>query len=134
MSKNSQKLAEVFTVWTDEIEQRLDAVFYRPEIRALLQNLDKLKTFPLGDLILEMSGGATPKVTEDFYLEEGGIPFLRVQNITEEGINLEDVKYKEQIENYADYVMKYDTKQPTYEKIRNHINADRADGRRPSEP
>lgn len=41
---------------------------------------------------------ATPKVTEDFYLEEGGIPFLRVQNITEEGINLDDVKYiKEEV-------------------------------------
>ena len=40
-----------------------------------------------------MSGGATPKVTGDYYSDEGGVPFLRVQNITEMGINLDDVKF-----------------------------------------
>jgi type I restriction enzyme M protein len=40
-----------------------------------------------------MSGGATPKAKGKAYLKEGGIPFLRVQNITEDGIKLEDVKY-----------------------------------------
>jgi restriction endonuclease S subunit len=53
----------------------------------------KQKRHKLSDVMAEMSGGATPKVTEDYYLDEGGVPFLRVQNITEMGINLEDVKY-----------------------------------------
>lgn len=84
---------EIFEVWNDELELRLDPFFYRPEIMALLKRLESTKTYKLGDLMIEMSGGATPKVTGDFYLETGGVPFLRVQNITEEGINLDDVKY-----------------------------------------
>ncbi|MCL4358222.1 MAG: hypothetical protein M1505_02055 [Patescibacteria group bacterium] len=40
-----------------------------------------------------MSGGATPKVTGNYYSDEGGVPFLRVQNIAEMGIKLDDVKF-----------------------------------------
>jgi len=53
----------------------------------------KQKHYKLGDVMTEMSGGATPRVTEDYYIDEGGVPFLRVQNITETGINLDDVKF-----------------------------------------
>jgi len=58
-----------------------------------MTQLLKQKHFLLGEAIAEMSGGATPKVTGDYYLDEGGVPFLRVQNITEMGINLDDVKF-----------------------------------------
>lgn len=44
----------------------------------------------LGNLVSEMTGGATPLGAR--YLEEG-IPFLRIQNITESGIDLSDVRY-----------------------------------------
>src|SRR5690242_8006779 len=93
MANKDTAFTKVFTIGSDEIEFRLDPLFYRPEIRELLKKLETIKTHKLGDLMVEMSGGATPRVTEDFYLETGGVPFLRVQNITEEGINLDDVKY-----------------------------------------
>lgn len=43
-----------------------------------------------------MAGGSTPKTTEEdkYYCEkDGGIPFIRVQNISEEGLMLDDCKY-----------------------------------------
>ena len=92
MPDNNSKL-KTFVVWSDKIEGRIDPFFYDPEIVQLLEKLKKKKTYKLGDLIADISGGATPRVTEDFYLESGGIPFLRVQNITEEGIQLDDVKF-----------------------------------------
>lgn len=83
----------IFTVWNDKLEGRIDPLFYDPKIISLLETLKHKKTYKLDDLIESISGGATPRVTEDFYAETDGIPFLRVQNITEEGIKLNDVKY-----------------------------------------
>jgi restriction endonuclease S subunit len=53
-------------------------------------------TKKLGDFIISISGGATPNREKDNELytnKEKGIPFLRVQNITESGLVLDDVKY-----------------------------------------
>ena len=47
----------------------------------------------MGALISDISSGATPKVDENYYTDSSGIPFLRVQNVTDEGINLSDVKF-----------------------------------------
>ena len=47
----------------------------------------------LGALISDISSGATPKVDENYYMDSSGIPFLRVQNVTDEGIDLSDVKF-----------------------------------------
>lgn len=82
-----------FAITSDEIEGRIDPFFYKPYLRHLVAQIKSKKHFTLGEAMTEMSGGATPKVTEDYYLDEGGIPFLRVQNITEMGINLDDVKF-----------------------------------------
>ena len=90
MSNNQPK---IFLVWSNEIKGRFDPAFYDPSIIQIMERLSKKKTYKLGDLITDISGGATPKVTGDFYSENDGIPFLRVQNITEEGIKLDDVKY-----------------------------------------
>ena len=38
--------------------------------------------------------------------------------------NVDNLKYNERIKDYADYVMKYDEKQPTFKLIRNHIYSD----------
>lgn len=42
-----------------------------------------------------MAGGATPKTTEQekYYSDETGIKFIRVQNLSPEGLKLEDCKY-----------------------------------------
>ena len=84
---------QVFQIWSDEIEGRIDALFYKPYLRSLLEQIKNKKHFALGQAIADMSGGATPKVTGDYYSDEGGVPFLRVQNITEMGIKLDDVKF-----------------------------------------
>lgn len=51
--------------------------------------------------MVDMSGGATPKLGTNAYSnKEDGIPFLRVQNITEKGILLDDAKFiKKEIHN-----------------------------------
>ena len=47
----------------------------------------------MGALISDISSGATPKVDEDYYTDSSGIPFLRVQNVVDEGIDLSDAKF-----------------------------------------
>ncbi|MXV82527.1 hypothetical protein F4Z98_04060 [Candidatus Poribacteria bacterium] len=47
----------------------------------------------LGTLIRDLSSGATPKVDENYYTDASGVPFLRVQNVTEYGIDLSDAKF-----------------------------------------
>ena len=49
--------------------------------------------FNLGALISNISSGATPKVDENYYTDSSGVPFLRVQNVTDQGIDLSDVKF-----------------------------------------
>jgi restriction endonuclease S subunit len=85
---------QVYEIWSDEvIGGRLDPFFYKPLFRSLLKQIKKQRFVTLGEAISDLSGGATPKISGDYYLENDGIPFLRVQNITEEGIKLDDVKY-----------------------------------------
>jgi restriction endonuclease S subunit len=72
---------------------RFDAEYYKPEY---LDNIDFILhkcPYPvreLGDLILSISGGATPDGAD---YQKTGIPFLRVQNIMPNYLNLEDVVY-----------------------------------------
>jgi hypothetical protein len=88
---------QCFTVWNDEIEGRLDCFFYQPNFVELEKKIRKFTSKTLGDYIINISGGATPEKDEPekYYTEssENGVPFLRVQNVTEEGISLEDCKY-----------------------------------------
>ncbi len=44
-------------------------------------------------MISDVSSGITPKVDEDYYTDSSGIPFLRVQNVKNQGIDLDDVKF-----------------------------------------
>jgi len=85
---------ECFTVYTDEVEGRIDPFYYKPLFVKLIRKIKKSNFgfVRFGEIIQDISGGATPRIEGDFY-SYSGIPFLRVQNITEEGINLEDVKF-----------------------------------------
>lgn len=89
----ASKALETFEVWSDELSERLDAPFYNPRLRRLLDAISATKHTTLDEAVADMSGGATPRVTGDYYSEDEGVPFLRVQNITEMGIDLDDVKY-----------------------------------------
>ncbi|HEY0605052.1 MAG TPA: hypothetical protein VGD58_19190 [Herpetosiphonaceae bacterium] len=86
-------------VWSDvnllELSptMRLDAEYYQP---AFLENMIFLQRhcgFPVeqfGDALLSISGGATP-LGADY--PEDGVPFLRVQNIMQGYLSLDDVVY-----------------------------------------
>ncbi len=86
-----------FVILADKIESsRLDPCYYQEKFIVLIDILSKIKCkiYNLGELIVDMSGGATPRVEESYYTDRNrGVPFLRVQNITKEGLVLEDVKY-----------------------------------------
>jgi restriction endonuclease S subunit len=88
--------AKIFRVDSSEIEGRLDPYYYLPEFRELEEKVKKSGAVPLRKFILSISSGATPKTSESekYYSDENsGVPFLRVQNITEFGLDLKDVKY-----------------------------------------
>lgn len=58
--------------------------------------VEKLSRYKLRDFVQRMNSGITPKVTEyDGYYTDAdkGIPFLRVQNLSPEGLCLSDCKY-----------------------------------------
>lgn len=87
---------ECFKVDSDDIGNRLDCFYYRSEFVALEKRVKRQTSKVLGDYIVGISGGATPDKdeAERYYSDETtGIPFLRVQNISEEGLKLDDVKF-----------------------------------------
>lgn len=62
----------------------------------LEEAVGKKAKYKLRDFIKMMAGGVTPKITEsDKYYSDSvnGIPFLRVQNLSPEGLDLSDCKY-----------------------------------------
>ncbi len=95
-----------FLLNRSDLEGRLEAEFYRPEICKIERKIRQRSTKKLGDFIVKISSGATPSVVEEekFYTtKEYGFPFLRVQNLQTNGkINLDDLKYinPETHENY----------------------------------
>ena len=87
---------KVFILNKKLLDQRLDAFYYLSSFRNLENKIKSLNPKPLKDYIVSISSGATPKTSdaELYYSDKmNGIPFLRVQNITEFGIDLTDVKY-----------------------------------------
>jgi restriction endonuclease S subunit len=87
---------ECFVTTKNGIAGRIDPFFYQKGYQQSQQLLSNAlySRYPLGELTTDMSGGATPRVGEDYYADEKtGIPFLRVQNITEYGLIIDDLKY-----------------------------------------
>jgi restriction endonuclease S subunit len=87
---------ECFCVNSQEIEGRLDCHFYRPEYTILDKKIKQISTKKLQDYIVSISSGATPdiKKSEMYYSNNNeGITFMRVQNVTPQGLDLEDVKF-----------------------------------------
>ena len=77
------------------VNKRIDAYYYQPKFKTIDQKLEKAQfdIFDLGNLISDISSGVTPKVDENYYTDSSGIPFLRVQNVKSQGIDLDDVKF-----------------------------------------
>ncbi|OGG13719.1 hypothetical protein A2773_06810 [Candidatus Gottesmanbacteria bacterium RIFCSPHIGHO2_01_FULL_39_10] len=96
---------KIYTVNSQDLEgNRQDPYYYNPNFVKAFNSLVRIKhkILSLGQLIVDMSGGATPEVEGDFYTDEkNGVPFLRVQNITKKGISLDDVKYIKKTVHYT---------------------------------
>ncbi len=88
---------EVFTIQKEDIHGRLDCFYYQPEYTLLEKSVVAKTDKTLGDYIIEIAGGATPKIedSDKYYTDDPniGIPFLRVQNVSPEGLKLYDIKY-----------------------------------------
>lgn len=88
---------QIFTTQKEDISGRLDCYYYQPEFVELEKRIKKKTNKILGDFVLGIAGGATPnKLYSDKYYAksaDGGIPFLRVQNVTNEGFNFENCKF-----------------------------------------
>ena len=86
-----------FIVYANEmVGRRVDSFYYQSKFRNVDQIMENVQfnIFNLGALISEISSGATPKVDENYYTDSSmGIPFLRVQNVTSHGIDLNDAKF-----------------------------------------
>ncbi len=78
------------------MENRLDPFFYKTDLREVDNFVRSRARKKLGDFALGICGGATPlKSDGDKYYAQAddGVPLLRVQNITEEGVNFKDLIY-----------------------------------------
>jgi len=94
-SKNNNGSAslEVFTTWSDDVLSggRLDAKYWLPAIRELQKAIQngKYKSQKLGDFITDIRYGLS---TANDYVDFG-IPFLRILNLKNDGIDVSDVVY-----------------------------------------
>jgi len=85
-----------FVVLRKDLEGRIDPYYYQPSFMESQQILQKnrfaFKT--LGEIAERITGGATPTAKGDAYTDKKqGVPFLRIQNITENGIDLTNVEH-----------------------------------------
>lgn len=87
-------MVECFTILSNEIEGRIDSEFYHPKNKVLLKELEcsGYKIIRLGDIseIIRITGFETTKFVK--YVDKG-VYFLRVHNILQNKISLEDVNY-----------------------------------------
>ncbi|MFK5958961.1 MAG: restriction endonuclease subunit S [Lutibacter sp.] len=87
---------KVFILQKGEIHKRFDPFFYVPELLELEKRIVSKNPNTLRNFVKSISSGATPSRDEEdkyYSTSENGIPFLRVQNITQYGLDLSDVKF-----------------------------------------
>lgn len=92
MKKNNNSSPQIFTIWSDEIESRLDPFFYKSYFRELEKQLrkSKHKLVKLGYVCTAVRGVTYSSEDET----EIGVKVLRANNITlaTNEINLDDVR------------------------------------------
>lgn len=74
-----------YTVFSDEVEGRIDAYYYKPTFRQLYKNLKQHEALPFSNIIQSITNGLDYR---DF-TEDGQTPYLRVSNIKPDGIDYE---------------------------------------------
>lgn len=83
---------EASTIKFSQIEDRIDAEYYKPEYLILSSRLKNQKSKTLEDLSQIITKGETPLWRGDVYVQKG-VPFLRVVNFINEGLDLSDIVY-----------------------------------------
>ena len=77
-----------FTVKKSDIEKRWDPSYFQPTLVKLEAKVKAKTKLRLRDFVRSMAGGATPLKSEgdQHYTDaKGGIPFIRVQNLSTTG-------------------------------------------------
>lgn len=90
------KEEKIFSITFDKIKgRRFDPYSHQPRFEKAYDALSagKYELKSVGELISDISGGATPKAKGDSYIGPEGIPFLRIQNVTPDGISFEEMNY-----------------------------------------
>ncbi|MCK4446179.1 MAG: restriction endonuclease subunit S, partial [Candidatus Marinimicrobia bacterium] len=88
------------------LEERKDVFYYRPEYDEIMQKLKRAKynIIRLSDLIKEINYGASVQA-----YSEGEVPFLRIQNLQENYLRLDNLIYAKKSELiYSNYVKEGD--------------------------
>jgi len=81
-------MAESFTIYADEIENRIDPHFYRPEFRELKNKLEKLKNQKLG-LVIEFSNETWNQ--KNFFDAE--FPYIEISEVDTETGEIRNIIY-----------------------------------------
>ena len=81
-------MPEIFTVWSDDIVERIDPFYYRPEFKSIAEELKKIKAVPFGEVIKSIINGLDYRNFED----DGITDYLRVGNIRPYEIDFTDAK------------------------------------------
>ncbi|MFH1392507.1 MAG: restriction endonuclease subunit S [bacterium] len=88
--KTQQLNPQIFTIYSDEITERLDPYFYKFEFREIEKILSSKRTVEFLDLINSVSMGASvPKYRE----EKDEVPFVFGKNVKHGFLDLADVEY-----------------------------------------
>ena len=85
--KTSVDRPQIFTVWSNKIEGRIDPHFYRPEFKELEKVIikGKYEVKTLNEIAEKISSGATPLSGGDAYTDKSeGISFIRSGDIRED--------------------------------------------------
>ena len=82
---------KIFGVEPEDLVDRLDSMYYHPKYMVTLKTLDKCpyKIKASGKIIEKIRYGASVK---NIYVEKG-VPFLRIQNLKENKIDLSEIEY-----------------------------------------
>jgi type I restriction enzyme S subunit len=90
-------MVQCFSIRSKDLDQRLDCFFYQPEFTDLEKRVKKITKKILNDYIISISSGETPNKNEKekYYVDskDKGVYFLRVQNVTPEGLKLDNSKF-----------------------------------------
>jgi type I restriction enzyme S subunit len=78
-----------------DVTRRFDANFNHPKYALLLSTIETCRygSAKLSSIIKDISGGATPRISEQEQYADTGIKFLRIMNVYDGEVVLDDVKY-----------------------------------------